>query len=215
MSRSPRARYLIPAFSLIAVTGCSGGGAQLPSLTAPTLPTLTATSPSASEAPPPPGESPPASIDVSATELYTRVARGAMSCWFSGAAPLKKDYIYHADADAPSRGGKALIVVHVRDATQSNPRGVKAYRITIDPAGAAAATIKTENMKMPEAVAAGMTSDVDRWSRGEQGCAGTSAVAGWGTSANSGETAAAAPAKPQQAKKKSQAKAKAKTTAAP
>ena len=38
----------------------------------------------------------------------------------------------------------------------------------------------TENLKMPEPMGSGMISDVNRWARGDQGCAGTSTVAGWG-----------------------------------
>ena len=43
----------------------------------------------------------------SATDIYARIAQGAMGCWFAVSGPLKKDYIFHASADAPSRGGKA------------------------------------------------------------------------------------------------------------
>ena len=61
-----------------------------------------------------PGDPPPAMAleqgAGSATEIYSRIATGAMGCWFGASGPLKKDYIYHADADAPSRGGKAEIV---------------------------------------------------------------------------------------------------------
>jgi hypothetical protein len=116
----------------------------------------------------------------SATEVYARVALGANTCWFGGKGPLKKDYIYHAEADAPSRGGKSEITIHNRDPSQPNPRGAKAYKIKIEPAGEAAA-LATENIKMPDAFAAAMTADVGRWSKGDQGCYGTStaAVAGW------------------------------------
>lgn len=116
----------------------------------------------------------------SATELYTRIARGAMSCWFGGPTPpLKKDYIYHAEADAPSRGGKAEIVVHMRDPSQPNPRGAKAYKIKIDPKDETSATVVSENLKMPEPVATAMSADVARWSRGDPSCTGISNLTGW------------------------------------
>lgn len=143
----------------------------------------------------------------SATEVYTRIASGANTCWFGAAGPLKKDYIYHAEADAPSRGGKAEIVVHVRDPSQSNPRGPKAFRVDIAQKGDAA-EVKTENLKMAANVAAAMASDVDRWSKGDQGCQGASTVAGWGT------VAPAAPAEQPLAEtsgKKTKAKVAAKT----
>jgi len=33
---------------------------------------------------------------------------------------------------------------------------------------------------MPEPMGTGMASDVSRWAKGDQGCAGSSTVAGWG-----------------------------------
>ena len=96
-----------------------------------------------------------------------------MSCWFAVDGPLKKDFIFHATADAPSRGGKAEIVIHQRDPTQPNPRGAKAYLVDIEPTGESTATIKAENLKMTEAFAASMTDDVGRWSKGDQGCVGS------------------------------------------
>jgi hypothetical protein len=177
--------------SLLAVTlaGCastsaptsdsSASGLNLPSLTslAPTT-GATTTTPAA----------------PSATELYARIARGANSCWF-GSGGLKKNYIYNAEADAPSRGGKADIFVHVRDPAQPNPRGAKAFHVAIEPAGDTA-NVKTENLKMPEPIAAAMTADVQRWTKGDQGCASTSTASGWGPApAAATQPAAAQPVK--------------------
>ena len=114
----------------------------------------------------------------SATDLYARVGRGAMACWFGANGPLKLGYIYHAEAEAASRGGGSEIIIHQREIGQPNPRGPKAYRIKIEPAGEAA-TIATENLKMPEASGRAMTADVERWSKGEAACTGSSAIAGW------------------------------------
>ncbi len=171
--------------------GCSSSGNETAatSLALPSLPSLAAIGAGTAERP-----------LGSATEVYARVARGAVTCWFAANGPLKKDYIYHAEADAPSRGGKSEIVIHAREVTQPNPRGAKAYRIKIEPKDEAA-TLETENLKMSEAVAAAMTSDVGRWSKGDQGCAGTStaALAGWLPQAPAAATPAvkkvAAPAK--------------------
>jgi len=115
----------------------------------------------------------------SATELYSRIARGAMSCWFAVGGPLKKDYVYHASADAPSRGGKAEILIHQRDTTQPNPRGPKAFQVEIQPTGESSATITTENLKLSDAYARSVTDDVARWAKGEEGCTGSSTAAGW------------------------------------
>ncbi len=153
-------------------SACAGGGLQVQPLDVPTTPSV--------------GALPEASTKVavdqpvgSATELYSRIARGAMSCWFATGGPLKKDYIYHATADAPSRGGKAEIVIYTRDPTQPNPRGARAYLVDLEPTGESTATIKTENLKMSEAFSASMTDDVGRWAKGDQGCAGASTTAGW------------------------------------
>ncbi len=146
----------------------------------------------------------------SATELYARIALGANSCWFAANGPLKKDYIYHAEADAPSRGGKAEIVVHVRDPSQANPRGVKAYLVHIVPKDETSATVSSDNLKMPEPMAEAMKADVERWSRGEQGCNGSSTAAGW----NPG-TPAADDAKASKTAKATRTSAKAKPKSTP
>ncbi|MEQ1670684.1 MAG: hypothetical protein ABL893_07495, partial [Hyphomicrobium sp.] len=158
--------------STAALAGCSSAGVDAPALALPKMPDISSVASIGSTA----NDAPVGS----ATEIYTRVARGANTCWFGGSGPLKKDYIYHAEADAPSRGGKAEIVVHARDPLQPNPRGAKAFRINIDPVGEAAATLKTENLKMPDPMAAAMTADANRWAKGDQGCEGASTVAGWG-----------------------------------
>lgn len=148
-----------------ASTGGETGGLSLPSL--PKMPTVADFTPAPAEKP-----------VGSTTEVYARIARGANACWFAAGGPLKRDYIYHAEADAPSRGGKAEITIHAREPSHPNPRGAKAYRIQIDPDGEAA-KIQTENLRMTELAANEMTADVNRWANGEQGCAGNSTAAGW------------------------------------
>lgn len=143
----------------------------------------------------------------SATEVYARVARGANQCWFGADGPLKKDYVYHADADAPSRGGKAEIVLHERDRSKPNPRGPKAYRIKIDPVGDAA-TLQTENLKLPDKLATALNNDIGRWSKGEQGCAGETTAVGWSPQTDEATSGAQPPPKVASAKKKPNAKAK-------
>lgn len=195
MAVRPQLNLVTALLATALLAGCAGGGAQIQPLTVQETPTV--------------GALPePAAIAIdgpvgSATELYSRVARGAMSCWFAVGGPLKKDYIYHATADAPSRGGKAEIVIHRRDPTQPNPRGAKSYLVEIEPKGDSAATIKTENLKMPDTFATAMTDDVTRWSKGDQGCAGASTVVGW------------APAPPEAAEVIAQPKPKLKKKAKP
>lgn len=155
------------------LTACAApGGPDAPvssALSLPKMPDLTSALPEAASGDP----------SGSATELYTRIARGAVGCWFGTEGGMKKDYIYHAEADAPSRGGKAEVTIHVRDPSQPNPRGAKAYKILITPKDELSATVATENLKMTEDQAKAMTDDVNRWARGEQGCRGVTAAAGW------------------------------------
>jgi hypothetical protein len=104
-----------------------------------------------------------------------------MACWFSVNGPLKKDYIFHAAADAPSRGGggKAVVTIHQRDLTASNPRGPKAYVVEIIPSSDSSARVTVDNRKMSDVYAAAMTADISRWSKGEEGCRGPSRTAEW------------------------------------
>lgn len=135
------------------VTGCSG--VNPPSL--PSIPQL-------------PGTVTEAPIVGSPTEVYERVARGALACWFGTAGPLKIGYVYHAEADPPGKGGRAEIVIHERDRQSDNPKGLRAYRIVITPEGEGT-TLMTENLKLPEAPASAMEADARRWAAGALGCA--------------------------------------------
>ena len=116
-----------------------------------------------------------------------------MKCWFAVGGPLKKDYFYHATAAPASRGGKAQIVIHERDTTQPNPRGLKSYIVNIEPTGESSATVRAENLKMTDAFAGAMTNDVARWTKGEDGCSQAPGVAGW-TPSIPQETASTTPA---------------------
>lgn len=140
--------------------GCSGNSP--PSL--PSLPQLTGT---VTEAP----------IVGSPTEVYERVARGALTCWFGATGPLKAAYVYHAEAEPPGKGGKAEIVIHERDRLSDNPKGPKAYRIAITPENEST-TLLFENLKLPEPMAKAMEADARRWGAGAFGCSDMEA-GGW------------------------------------
>lgn len=175
MAQRIRSAVICQALMAAALAGCASGGSDPPgSLKLPELPQLPDMAAVASIVPPA-AEAPAGS----ATELYTRIARGAVGCWFGSSGGLKQAYIYHAEADAPSRGGRAEIVVHERDLSQPNPRGAKAFKVRIEPKDETSAAVSSENLKMPEALGAAMTADVDRWARGEQGCAGSATTAQW------------------------------------
>ena len=140
----PALTGLAALFSLL-VGGCSGNAPSLPA-----LPQLTGT---VTEAP----------IVGSPTEVYERVARGAMSCWFGTNGPLKADYVYHAEAEPAGKGGKAEIVIHERDRRPTeNPKGLRAYRVAITPEDGQT-TLVFENLKLPEPIARAMEADARRW----------------------------------------------------
>lgn len=141
------------ATSLLA-SGCSG--ASPPVL--PALPDIIAAL-SVSEA----------EVVGSPTDVYARVARGALACWFGVSGPLKADYVYHAEAQPAAQGGKAEIIIHERDRSSENPRGLKAFRVSITPKGDTA-TLAVENLKLAEPQAKSMEKDVRRWAAGAIGC---------------------------------------------
>jgi len=117
-------------------------------------------------------------ITGSPTEVYTRVARGVLTCWFGAEGPLKGPYIYHADADPPSKGGRSEIVIHNRDNSVPDSRSVRAFRIGISP-GAERTIVEVENSSVPEPLATRLKADAIRWASNEEGCADKPMSAGW------------------------------------
>jgi hypothetical protein len=103
------------------------------------------------------------------TEVYSRVARGAMACWFGTAGPLKADYVYHAEAEPAGLGGKAEILIHERDRSKDTQKGEKAFRVGIAKEGEAT-SLTVENFKLPGPMAKSMEADVRRWGAGSIGC---------------------------------------------
>lgn len=144
--------------------GCGGTAPELPavgSLQLPELPSLTGTK-----------------IVGTPTELYTRIARGAVTCWFGATGKLKGRHIYHADAEPESKGGAAQIIIFSKDYSQSaDPRALKAFQIAIKPTGGTP-ELGVENFKIEEPLASQMKTDVARWAAGDDGCEGA-IVQGW------------------------------------
>ena len=153
----------------LSVAGCANVN-EPPSLNLPAMPSLANVSAI--------GASNSERASNSPTEFYARIGRGAMACWFGANGPLKLGYIYHAEAEPASRGGKAEIVIHARELGQPNPRGPKVYRVNIVPVGETA-SVQPENLRMPEAVGASMTADVERWSKGESACSSQPVAGSW------------------------------------
>jgi|GEM_PF-5938212 len=130
-----------------AMAGCAGG---------PALPALQ----------PPPQST---ALDVGTLEAYTRIARAAMSCWFGPQGRLGGRYLFHAEAEPPSRGGGVEIVIHERAVDQPKPWGYKAFRITLT-GGSGYTAIGMENLRMPAPLAAEMQAQALAWARGSSIC---------------------------------------------
>lgn len=153
-----RWRALAALILAAASGGCANGleTSSLATLDVPELPKI-----SAPVGPPP--------IVGSPTEVYTRIARGALGCWFAANGPLKGTHVFHADAEPAHKGGRAEIVIHERDLTAPSPRGLKAFRIIVEPVGDSGA-LTIENLKLPKPVGDAMEQDVRRWGSGAIGC---------------------------------------------
>ncbi len=116
------------------------------------------------------------------TAVYTRVARGALLCWFGGNGLLKSKYIYHADAEPPSKGGRAEIGIHTREVREEggSPRGNRVYHISIVPVSDRA-EMTAENFGLPDTIAQQLQEDAQRWaaSEDEVACRDEAIAQGW------------------------------------
>lgn len=166
------------ALATAALAACSGGG----NLTTATLPNLPEIPKIDLPKPPPP-------VVGTSTEVYERIGRGAKACWFGADGPLKSTHAYEAIAEPPHRGGRAEITIRQLDTGSTNPRGVKAFRVVIEPSGEDETTVATENLKIPEPIASRMKDSVAAWSIGKHGCNTESATDAWSPPADAEATA--------------------------
>jgi hypothetical protein len=178
------------SFAVLVILTMMGGCSSLH------LPTLSAASPPIET-----GSSTPAigvtpiesstSVQGTPSEVYALVARGALNCWFGADGPLSKSHIFHANAAPPAQGGAADIALHERDPTASDPRGVRAFRITFD-AAAGGVRVSAASLKIPAPMSELMTRDVEVWAKGGAGCQARSVQppGATGRSAQNGDVAA-------------------------
>ena len=103
----------------------------------------------------------------SSTEVYTRVARGVMACWFGPRGVLDSRLIFFARAEPEAKGGAAEILIQERLA--DNQRGLKMFTVAIAPRGEGAA-VDAVNLKLPVPLGARMVREVHRWAKGGLGC---------------------------------------------
>jgi hypothetical protein len=103
------------------------------------------------------------------TSTYTLVARGIHACWFGGAGPLGNSHVFRAEAQSPTKGGQAEIIIHERDVALADQRGPQALRITFENNGGVV-RVATRVLKVPTGYAEPMTRDVETWAKGGSGC---------------------------------------------
>jgi hypothetical protein len=104
------------------------------------------------------------------TDVYARVARGALTCWFGANGPLKASHIFNAEAAPPSKGGAAEIVVHERDPTQPSPKGMRVFRISFTAESEDKTRLSLQAGKLPPDLAQAMEKDTLAWGFGRQSC---------------------------------------------
>ncbi len=118
----------------------------------------------------------------SATEVYTRVARGVLTCWMGAHGSLKGTHLFQAEAEPRTKGGAAQINIHERIKGSPNKRGRKAFSVSITPVSEGA-SVTSENIAFPKAQGESMRGDIDRWAAAEEGCLKTPITEGWSTPA--------------------------------
>jgi hypothetical protein len=168
MRLSCLSRPVLPIAAAVALSGCS---ATLPGVSGTAAaPDVAALAPkfSPADAPRPVG---------APTEIYTRVARGILTCWFGPNGPLKPAYIYNAEADPPSKGGGAVIGIHQRDREASDPRSIRVWRLAIVP-DTEGTKVEIENFKLPPEFAEPLARDSRRWAAGGEACGDMPVAAG-------------------------------------
>ena len=172
MRRTPAC--LISGFLAAALPGCSDGplaltGLPTSSLATPGLATSGAAGSSrggiSSEHAEPP------------VEIYSRIARGALRCWFGTEGSLKKTHVFHADVAPAATNGGADIALYERDKSGQTPHAIRAYRIAIARSGEGS-SVQSENYRMPDSVAHDMGADIGRWGQGQEGCS-VVGLGGW------------------------------------
>ncbi len=103
------------------------------------------------------------------TTTYTQIARAIHACWFGAGGPLANTHVFRAEAQSPTKGGQAEIIIHERDVAFTDQRGPQALRIAVEnAAGLSRVTVKV--LKLPPGYGEPMTRDVEEWAKGGAGC---------------------------------------------
>jgi hypothetical protein len=86
-----------------------------------------------------------------------------LGCWF-GSGPLKASHVYRAEAEPPTKGGEAEIVIHERDLTLRDQRGTRAYKVMFAGEGSGV-RVTIMPLKIEAKLAEAMARDVETWAR--------------------------------------------------
>lgn len=105
----------------------------------------------------------------SPTEIYTRIARGALSCWLGAYGPIKTTHMFRAAAEPRSKGGRSTITIYEAPKDKNRKIGKRAFAVRIAPSGNTA-SVSAENVTLSEKLAERFNIDVHRWAANDQGC---------------------------------------------
>jgi hypothetical protein len=103
------------------------------------------------------------------TATYTLVARAIHACWFGAGGPLTNTHVFRAEAQSPTKGGQAEIIIHERDVAFTDQRGPQALRVSFENAGGLS-RVSVKVLKAPPGYGEPMTRDVEVWAKGGAGC---------------------------------------------
>jgi hypothetical protein len=103
------------------------------------------------------------------TTVYTQVARAIHACWFGAGGPLTNTHVFRAEAQSPTKGGQAEIIIHERDVALTDQRGPQALRISFENA-AGVSRVGVKVLKLPTGYGEPITRDVEVWAKGGAGC---------------------------------------------
>lgn len=117
----------------------------------------------------------------SPTDIYTRIARGMLTCWLGGYGRLRSRYMFQAEAQPEHMGGVSKVTIHERIPNSPNQPGRVTFLVTIEPLGETA-TVSVENRHMSPVIGDSLSQDVYRWAAGDEGCLEEGVTSGWGAS---------------------------------
>lgn len=111
-------------------------------------------------------------------EVYSRVARGILTCWLGAHGPLKDTHIFDAESEPERKGGVSRISVHEQGKQRENALGRRVVLVTISPL-MGSASVDIQNFRLPKPQEEAFNIDVRRWAAGDEGCLAGGVQEGW------------------------------------